>query len=95
MVIRSLMADHFINDGQFKMRSSFVSSKYLHFDIVDVFLLQIRPDRQTLYWSATWPKEVEALARQFLRNPYKVSSPLSFLTIPVIARNRDILLRIS
>ncbi|KAK4350565.1 hypothetical protein RND71_029878 [Anisodus tanguticus] len=32
----------------------------------------IRPDRQTLYWSATWPKEVETLARQFLRNPYKV-----------------------
>ncbi|KAJ0106606.1 hypothetical protein Patl1_18120 [Pistacia atlantica] len=35
-------------------------------------LLQIRPDRQTLYWSATWPREVETLARQFLRNPYKV-----------------------
>ncbi|KAF9625311.1 hypothetical protein IFM89_021250 [Coptis chinensis] len=33
---------------------------------------QIRPDRQTLFWSATWPKEVEALARQFLHNPYKV-----------------------
>ncbi|KAJ8773419.1 hypothetical protein K2173_028596 [Erythroxylum novogranatense] len=33
---------------------------------------QIRPDRQTLYWSATWPKEVGILARQFLRNPYKV-----------------------
>ena len=33
---------------------------------------QIRPDRQTLYWSATWPKEVEILARQFLHNPYKV-----------------------
>eukprot|EP00249_Psilotum_nudum_P018978 c27050_g1_i1 orf=132-1856(+) len=33
---------------------------------------QIRPDRQTLYWSATWPKEVEVLARQFLHNPYKV-----------------------
>lgn len=33
---------------------------------------QIRPDRQTLYWSATWPKEVETLARQFLHNPYKV-----------------------
>ncbi|KAG9446496.1 hypothetical protein H6P81_012624 [Aristolochia fimbriata] len=33
---------------------------------------QIRPDRQTLYWSATWPREVEALARQFLRDPYKV-----------------------
>ncbi|XP_008805785.1 DEAD-box ATP-dependent RNA helicase 20 isoform X1 [Phoenix dactylifera] len=34
---------------------------------------QIRPDRQTLYWSATWPKEVEQLARQFLYNPYKVN----------------------
>ncbi|WCJ39548.1 ATP-dependent RNA helicase DBP2 [Euphorbia peplus] len=33
---------------------------------------QIRPDRQTLYWSATWPKEVELLARNFLYNPYKV-----------------------
>ncbi|KAF9671601.1 hypothetical protein SADUNF_Sadunf12G0064500 [Salix dunnii] len=33
---------------------------------------QIRPDRQTLYWSATWPREVEILARQFLHNPYKV-----------------------
>ncbi|XP_076946181.1 DEAD-box ATP-dependent RNA helicase 20-like isoform X2 [Bidens hawaiensis] len=33
---------------------------------------QIRPNRQTLYWSATWPKEVESLARQFLCNPYKV-----------------------
>ncbi|KAK1294937.1 DEAD-box ATP-dependent RNA helicase 30 [Acorus calamus] len=33
---------------------------------------QIRPDRQTLYWSATWPREVETLARQFLHNPYKV-----------------------
>ncbi|KAJ6970588.1 hypothetical protein NC653_035004 [Populus alba x Populus x berolinensis] len=34
---------------------------------------QIRPDRQTLYWSATWPREVEALSRHFLHNPYKVS----------------------
>eukprot|EP01018_Ginkgo_biloba_P022667 Gb_23629 [translate_table: standard] len=33
---------------------------------------QIRPDRQTLYWSATWPREVELLARHFLHNPYKV-----------------------
>lgn len=28
---------------------------------------QIRPDRQTLLWSATWPKEVQGLARDFLR----------------------------
>ncbi|XP_059069787.1 DEAD-box ATP-dependent RNA helicase 20 isoform X2 [Cryptomeria japonica] len=34
---------------------------------------QIRPDRQTLYWSATWPKEVEQLARQSLHNAYKVT----------------------
>jgi superfamily II DNA/RNA helicase len=29
---------------------------------------QIRPDRQTLMWSATWPKEVEGLARDFLND---------------------------
>lgn len=27
---------------------------------------QIRPDRQTLMWSATWPKEVQVLASDFL-----------------------------
>ena len=34
---------------------------------------QIRPDRQTLLWSATWPKEVQAIARDFLRDEYKVT----------------------
>jgi len=34
---------------------------------------QVRPDRQTLLWSATWPKEVQALARDFLTNPFKVN----------------------
>lgn len=29
-------------------------------------LQQIRPDRQTCMWSATWPKEVQRLAREFL-----------------------------
>ncbi|OCT63174.1 hypothetical protein XELAEV_18044272mg [Xenopus laevis] len=29
---------------------------------------QIRPDRQTLMWSATWPKEVRQLAEDFLRD---------------------------
>jgi len=33
---------------------------------------QIRPDRQTLMWSATWPKEVQSLARDFLQDPYQV-----------------------
>ena len=29
---------------------------------------QIRPDRQVLMWSATWPREVQQLARDFLSN---------------------------
>jgi len=29
---------------------------------------QIRPDRQVLMWSATWPKEVQSLAHDFLPN---------------------------
>jgi ATP-dependent RNA helicase DDX5/DBP2 len=33
---------------------------------------QIRPDRQTLFWSATWPKEVQQLAHDFLTNFYEV-----------------------
>uniref|UniRef100_A0A7R9U4F7 RNA helicase n=1 Tax=Pinguiococcus pyrenoidosus TaxID=172671 RepID=A0A7R9U4F7_9STRA len=33
---------------------------------------QIRPDRQTLMWSATWPDEIQTLARDFLQNPYEV-----------------------
>jgi ATP-dependent RNA helicase DDX5/DBP2 len=31
---------------------------------------QIRPDRQTLLWSATWPKEVQGLARDFLQKDF-------------------------
>uniref|UniRef100_A0A061S6D8 RNA helicase n=1 Tax=Tetraselmis sp. GSL018 TaxID=582737 RepID=A0A061S6D8_9CHLO len=33
---------------------------------------QIRPDRQTLLWSATWPKDVQQIASEFLSNPYQV-----------------------
>merc|ERR1719197_1095436 len=29
---------------------------------------QIRPDRQTLLWSATWPRSVEKLARDFQKD---------------------------
>lgn len=31
-------------------------------------LSQIRPDRQTLMWSATWPKEVKKLALDFMQS---------------------------
>lgn len=34
---------------------------------------QVRPDRQTLMWSATWPKEVQQLARDFLTDYIKVN----------------------
>jgi len=34
---------------------------------------QIRPDRQTLMWSATWPKEVANLCREFLKDYYQVT----------------------
>lgn len=34
---------------------------------------QIRPDRQTLMWSATWPKEVQSLARDYLRDYIQVN----------------------
>ena len=33
---------------------------------------QIRPDRQTLMWSATWPKEVQQLSKDFLHDAYQV-----------------------
>ena len=33
---------------------------------------QIRPDRQTLMWSATWPKSVQSLARDFLKEYIQV-----------------------
>lgn len=34
---------------------------------------QIRPDRQTLMWSATWPKEVRQLAQDFLNDYIQVN----------------------
>lgn len=34
---------------------------------------QIRPDRQVLMWSATWPKEVKALAEEFLENYIQIN----------------------
>jgi superfamily II DNA/RNA helicase len=36
-------------------------------------LEQIRPDRQTLMWSATWPKEVQQLARDFQVDPIQIN----------------------
>ena len=35
-------------------------------------LLDIRPDRQTIMTSATWPENVRRLARQYMNNPVTV-----------------------
>uniref|UniRef100_T1IXR6 RNA helicase n=1 Tax=Strigamia maritima TaxID=126957 RepID=T1IXR6_STRMM len=34
---------------------------------------QVRPDRQTLMWSATWPKEVKILAEDFLNDYIQIN----------------------
>ncbi|KAK9812207.1 hypothetical protein WJX73_004143 [Symbiochloris irregularis] len=34
---------------------------------------QIRPDRQTLLWSATWPRDVQSIAQEFLKDFYQVT----------------------
>ena len=34
---------------------------------------QVRPDRQTLMFTATWPKEVHALAGEMLKDPIRVN----------------------
>ncbi|KAL3877623.1 hypothetical protein ACJMK2_035324 [Sinanodonta woodiana] len=36
-------------------------------------LEQVRPDRQTLMWSATWPKEVKCLAEDFLKDYIQIN----------------------
>lgn len=47
---------------------------------------QIRPDRQVLMWSATWPKEVRSLAKEYLKNYVQLN--IGSLTL---AANHDIL----
>ncbi len=47
-------------------RTSFADQMLFHW-------VQIRPDRQTLLWSATWPKDVAALAQDFLHKFYQVT----------------------
>ena len=48
----------------------------------------VRPDRQTLMFSATWPKEVEALAQQYCCN---VSAPIRIqIGNPQISANSKI-----
>ena len=40
---------------------------------ITAIISQIRPDRQTLMWSATWPTEVQELAQKFLQEPLQIN----------------------
>jgi ATP-dependent RNA helicase DDX5/DBP2 len=42
---------------------------------------QIRPERQVLMWSATWPKKIQALAAEFLKDPIRVRIGSDELTV--------------
>jgi len=39
---------------------------------VEKIMSQIRPDRQSLLWSATWPKEIQDIANRFMTDPIRV-----------------------
>jgi len=39
---------------------------------VEKIMSQIRPDRQSLLWSATWPKEIQDIANRFMSDPIRV-----------------------
>lgn len=47
------------------------------YDIMEYLILMLRPasqpDRQTLMWSATWPKEVRQLAEDFLKEYIQIN----------------------
>lgn len=47
---------------------------------------QVRPDRQTLLWSATWPKDVQTLARDFQTSPCQI-----YIGSQKLSANRNIL----
>ena len=46
---------------------------------IRTIISEIRPDRQVLMWSATWPKNVETLAKDFLRDYVHVNIGASTL----------------
>ncbi|EFA80516.1 exocyst complex subunit 3 [Heterostelium album PN500] len=57
-------------------------------DQIRAIFENIRPDRQVLYWTATWPRKVQTLAHEFIVNPVKVQVGSTELTAnPNIKQN--------
>ena len=48
----------------------------------------VRPDRQTVLFSATFPKQMEALARKVLKRPIEISVGNKSVVAPEIEQNR-------
>ncbi|GAB1609143.1 probable ATP-dependent RNA helicase DDX43 isoform X1 [Argonauta hians] len=70
------------------VESKVVSVKYVSFLVLDeadrmldlgfeaqirLFLLDIRPDRQTVMTSATWPPDVQEMADRYMKDPVKIN----------------------
>lgn len=51
----------------------FILNTVYQFKTNNKFFIFLQPDRQTLMWSATWPKEVQALAEDFLKNYVQIN----------------------
>nr|CAH7717900.1 unnamed protein product [Callosobruchus chinensis] len=49
---------------------------------------QVRPDRQVLMWSATWPKQVQALAEEFLVDYVQVNVG-GFSCLPITTSSKS------
>lgn len=56
-----------------------LNSKQFHINFNLIWKLEVilfyfyQPDRQTLMWSATWPKEVRQLAEDFLKDYVQIN----------------------
>lgn len=41
-------------------------------DDIETILSYIRPDKQTLMWSATWPSEIQSIALNYMNDPVRI-----------------------
>lgn len=53
---------------------------------IETILKEVPQDRQTLMFSATIPKEIEGIAKNYMKNPQKIKIVHKELTVPQIAQ---------